>query len=309
MKKILYLFALILSLFLITSCIVEESTTTVSIITPSGTPSLGVALAIEDDELFDLNLVSGSDALPAAFTNASYDIIVAPVNLGAKFYNSLNSFEYVYYKTIVGGCFYLVTSLDISSITELDNTEICVFGAGSTPDVVIKSLIKYYNLNVTINYVNDVTEANATLVSGKAQTIISAEPSISKFNSSNKFKTISLQEEWKKISDSSYNIPQAGVFVKKSKVSDAAVKKALEKIDASLESSKTNIDALVASAISVDKTLQNLGEEVLTRAVPKCNFVTDNYNPLEVEFYFKKLFDLGLEKTIGGALPGESFYM
>ncbi len=308
MKKIIVFLTFIVSLFMFTSCY-DDNNEKVSVIVPSGAPTFGISEALNNNsDLIDYNIVPGADALQAAFTNANYDIIVAPVNLGAKFYQSLNNFEYVYYQTIVGGCFYLVTSENITTITDLNNKEITVFGANSTPDVIIRSLINYYNLEVKINYVNDVTEANATLVSGKATTIVSAEPSISKFNAAGKFNTLSLQDEWKKISQSDLNIHQAGIFVKKDKLENKNVKDVLAKFNASLALSKTNPETLARCATQVDETLNKIGVETLTNAALKCNFVSQKYNKQEVEFYFNKLIELGLGKTIGGKLPDEAFF-
>ena len=308
MKKILTMFIAILCLGLLVSC-TESKTNKVSIIVPSGTPTLGVADALHSDaDLFDYNVVQGSDALVAAFTNANYDIIVAPVNLGAKFYSSLNNFEYVFYQTIVGGCFYLVTSEDITELSQINGKEITVFGANSTPDVIIRSLINYYNLDVKINYVSDVAEANASLISNKSTIIVSAQPSISKFNASGKFNIIDLQAEWKKMSGSTYSIPQAGIFVKKSKLDDKSVVNALNKLNASLSLSTTNPDKLAESGTQIDEALNKIGKETLIKAIPHCNFVTTKNNMAEIEFYFNKLIELNLGQTMGGKLPSEDFY-
>lgn len=308
MKKILTMFIAIICLGLLVSC-TESKTKKVSIIVPSGTPTLGVADALHSDaDLFDYNVVQGSDALVAAFTNANYDIIVAPVNLGAKFYSSLNNFEYVFYQTIVGGCFYLVTSEDITELSQINGKEITVFGANSTPDVIIRSLINYYNLDVKINYVSDVAEANASLISNKSTIIVSAQPSISKFNASGKFNVIDLQTEWKKMSGSTYSIPQAGIFVKKSKLDDKSVVNALNKLNASLSLSTTNPDKLAESGTLIDEALNKIGKETLIKAIPHCNFVTTKNNMAEIEFYFNKLIELNLGQTMGGKLPSEDFY-
>lgn len=308
MKKIIVFLTLIFSLCLFTSCISDKSDK-VTVLVPSGAPTFGIADALNNaSDNIEYEIVPGADALQAAFINGTHDIIVAPVNLGAKFYQELNKFEYVYYQTIVGGCFYLVSSNDINSVEDINNTEITVFGANSTPDVIIRSLINYYNLNVTINYVSDVTEANAMLVSGKATTIVSAEPSISKFNASKKFHTISLLDEWKKISSSDYNIPQAGIFVKKEKLNNKEVKDVLNKFMDSLALANSNPETLANSAVKVDETLNKIGVDTLKVAAPRCNFISEKYNKEEVVFYFNKLIELGLGKTIGGKLPDEAFF-
>ena len=103
MKRILTFIIALVFLVSLTSCF-EDNNQKVSLIAPTGTPTLGLSEALDTYESsFDYNIVSGPDALKAAFINASYDIIVAPVNLGSTFYNNLNNFEYTFYQTIVGG--------------------------------------------------------------------------------------------------------------------------------------------------------------------------------------------------------------
>lgn len=310
MKNKIFKICTLLLLFVLglsaVSCTTDEK---VKILVPSGAPTLGIANALDtQSDLLDYEVVLGSDALTAGFTNSSYDIIIAPVNLGAKFYQSLNSYDYSFYQTIVGGCFYLVSTNQLTSVQEIDNQEITVFGKNSTPDVVIRSLIAYYNLNVKINYVDDVNAANASLVSGNATTIVSAQPSISKFNASGKFYTLDLQQEWATMADSTFSIPQAGIFVKTSRKDNKSVKKALNYLNASLTLASTNPASLAESAVKVDETLNKVGTETLTRAIPLCHFVNTKYNKAEIEFYFNKLIELGLSGAIGGQLPDEDFY-
>lgn len=307
MKKKIFTLLLLLVLGLsVVSCTNDEK---VNLLVPSGAPTLGIASALDNHaDMIDYEVVLGSDALTAGFTNGDYDIIIAPVNLGAKFYNSLNNFDYTFYQTVVGGCFYLVSSNELTSINDIDNQEITVFGKNSTPDVIIRSLISYYNLNVTINYVDDVNAANASLVSGEATIIVSAQPSISKFNASGKFYTLDLQEEWAKMADSQYAVPQAGIFVKTSRKDNKSVKKVLSYLNESLSLSNTNPSSLAASAVKVDETLNKVGEETLTKAIPLCHFINTTYNKAEIEFYFNKLIELGLSGAVGGKLPDEDFY-
>lgn len=312
MKKIYKLIAFIM-LFVtclgLVSCDNTKKTEKVKIIVPSGTPTLGVAEALDKhSDLIDYEIVAGSDALIAGFTNSSYDIIIAPVNLGAKFYQSLNNYNYLFYQTIVGGCFYLVSTEKLNDITDLNGRETTVFGLTATPGIVYRSLIHYYNVDVKTNYINDVTEANAALISGNATTIVSAQPSISKFNASGKYYTLDLQEEWKKMAGSDYAIPQAGIFVKNDKLKDETVKKVLTYINDSLTLATSDPNKLATSAVNVDETLSKIGVETLVKAIPNCHFINEKYNKLEIEFYFNKLIELGLGKTIGDKLPDEDFY-
>ena len=273
---------------------------------PTGTPTLGIAKALEE-EFIDEKIVSGADLLIAEFTKGEYDIIVAPVNLGAKFYNENENFKYQLYETIVWGSYYLASTSEIESFESLEGKTITVFGKNSTPDVVFRTLVASKNMNVTIEYVDDVNTANQFLMSGKAEIIVSAEPSITKISGTKTIYTLDLQNEWMKLTGS-IHLPQAGIFVNKERITNASVQKALEKMKESVLLATTNPAELVKSACAVDSSLAKIGEEILNQAISKCNLMIDENQKAAIEFYFSKVMELNLGATIGGKLPDENFY-
>lgn len=304
MKKILTILTTLLFTFGLTGCLNTEED--VSVIVPTGTPSLGIARALEEDFIKE-NIVSGSDPLIAAFTNANYDIVVAPVNLGAKFYNENENFGYQLYETIVWGNYYLASTTPLDSFASLEGKTITVFGKNSTPDVVLRTLLAVNQLNVTLEYVDDVNTANSYLMSGKADIIVSAEPSITKLSSNKEIYTLDLQKEWANITGS-YSFPQAGIFVKKERKDNNSVQAALDEMIASIHLIETNPNRVVQSAVAVDENLAKITEKVLQQAILKCNLRIDENNQAAITFYFNKVIELGLGKTIGGKIPDEAFY-
>ena len=237
MKKISLFIISILAAILMVSC--TTNTEKVKVLVPTGTPSLGVSYALDKEEYIEEEIVSGSDPLIAGFTNAEYDIIVAPVNLGAKFYNTTENFAYVLYETIVWGNYYLASTSEISDFASLEGKTVTVFGKNSTPDVVFRTLVASSGLNVNIEYVDDISTANSYLMSGKAEIIVSAEPSITKLSQNKNIYTLDLQEEWRKLTGN-VSLPQAGIFVKKDRAENDSVKKALKSMINSVRLASTN---------------------------------------------------------------------
>lgn len=307
-KKVLKIFSLCILLLAIVmvGCVEEVTDEKVSVMAPTGTPTLGIAKALEE-EFIDEKIVSGADLLIAEFTKGEYDIIVAPVNLGAKFYNENDNFKYQLYETIVWGSYYLASTSEIESFESLEGKTITVFGKNSTPDVVFRTLVASKNMNVTIEYVDDVNTANQFLMSGKAEIIVSAEPSITKISGTKTIYTLDLQNEWMKLTGS-IHLPQAGIFVNKERITNASVQKALEKMKESVLLATTNPAELVKSACAVDSSLAKIGEEILNQAISKCNLMIDENQKAAIEFYFSKVMELNLGATIGGKLPDENFY-
>ncbi len=304
--KFIYIFVVLFSMLFITGCI-DDSSKKVSVIVPTGTPSLGIANVLNDKTLVDANIVSGSDPLIAAFTNASYDVVVAPVNLGAKLYNANENFSYILYKTIVWGNYYLVSNEEIATLESLEGKTVLVFGKNSTPDVVLRTLISAKNINVNLEYVDDVATANSYLLSGKADIIVSAEPSLTKMSANKNFYTLDLQKQWQQLTGS-YSLPQAGIFIKKDSKDEKYLKTVLDKMIESVQMAQTKPNVLIASAVSVDENLAKIGEETLQKAIENCNLRVEETDKEAIEFYFSQVIQLGIGATVGGKLPDEAFY-
>ena len=304
--KFIYIFVILFSMLLMVGCI-DDSSKKVSVIVPTGTPSLGIANVLNDKTLVDANIVSGSDPLIAAFTNASYDVVVAPVNLGAKLYNSNENFSYILYKTIVWGNYYLVSNEEIATLENLEGKTVLVFGMNSTPDVVLRTLISAKNINVNLEYVDDVTTANSYLLSGKADIIVSAEPSLTKISANKNFYILDLQKQWQQLTGR-YSLPQAGIFIKKNIKDEKYLKSVLDKMIESVQMASTKPNVLVANAINVDENLAKIGEETLQKAIGNCNLRVEETDKEAIEFYFSQVIKLGIGATVGGKLSDEGFY-
>ncbi len=304
MKKVVYLVLILLAMCL-TSC-VKDKTGEVKVIAPSGTPALGLSnFFAERSEIVKYEIVAGSDPLIAAFTSKSHDIIVAPVNLGARFYNLDGS--YILYKTFVFGNTYLTSVDEISSLTDLEGKEILAFGESSTPGIVLKALLSYNNIEANVTYTTDVATTNAALIAGKAKIILTAEPSLSNLKTKMNLFTIDLQKEWMKMTGS-FSYPQAGIFVKKSYKNNLNVKNALNRMIESVKETGSDRDITSKNACLVDKALEKLGPSVLYDAIPNCHFDLLESDKESTEFYFNKLKEMGLAKMYGGVLPDEGFY-
>lgn len=309
MKKIiLSLFIFVLAL-VVTSCTITEDNgieEELSIIMPTGTPALALAEFAMTNDYVKEEVVAGSDPLVAAFTSKSHDVIVAPINLGAKMYATYQ--EYVLYKTFVWGNLYLASKNPINSFKELDGKKVIAFGKNSTPDIVMQALLKHHSdINVTVDYVADVSEANTLLASGKAEIIVTAEPSISKLKSKLNLSVLDLQEEWAKMTGNE-SYPQAGIFVKKSVMNKKYVKDALNDMKEAVINANANPSNCAEYAVGLHTSFESLGKEVLTNAIPNCHYQILESDKEAVNYYLQMMIDLGFAKQMGGSLPVDEFY-
>lgn len=295
----------IIAITLLPSCsiIVEEK---VNVIAPSGTPSLALTSFIKTTESADVEIVSGSDPLIAAFTSSSSDIIVAPVNLGAKFYKEMG--QYILFKTFVWGNLYIASKNEINGLSDLQDKKLTVFGKNSTPDIVVKTILSSNpSLNVSIEYVSDVTEANTLLLSGAAEYVVSAEPALSKLVLTKNIHYIDLQAEWSKATNQ-MSYPQAGIFVNKDKLNNTTIQNVLNEMLDSVEYTINNPSDAAEIATSVHTSFETLGASVLTHSIPNCHFALIDNEKTAVVAYLQIMLDLGLGKQMGGSLPDEQFF-
>lgn len=307
-KIILSLFIFMLGL-VVTSCsvtLVDGEQKEVSVIMPTGTPALALAEFAMTNDYVKAEVVAGSDPLVAAFTSKSHDVIVAPVNLGAKMYSVYQ--EYVLYKTFVWGNLYLASKGELNSFEDIDGKKVVAFGKNSTPDIVMQALLKYHSdINVTVEYVSDVSEANTLLASGKAEIIVTAEPSISKLKSKLNLSVLDLQEEWAKMTGNE-SYPQAGIFVKKSVMNKKYVKDALNDMKEAVINANANPSNCAEHAVGLHASFESLGKEVLTNAIPNCHYQILESDKEAVNYYLQMMIDLGFSKQMGGSLPVDEFY-
>lgn len=309
-KKILVaiIFA-IMAVFTLSSCdelIIPEEKQEISLIAPTGTPTLILSQSIEEYEKVDAEIVSGPNALAAEFAKGEKDIIVAPINLGAKLAVSSDDFKYVMFHTLVWCNYYVVSTTPISSFEELDGKDVTLFGQNSTPDIVFRSLMAHYQINPNLTYMSSVADANKMLVSKQADIIVSAEPALSAILAKGDFHVYSLAEEWTKVAEfDGADIPQAAIFVNKESIEKT--KQFLNIVERNVKKVESNKEDVVAAAKRVDKLLAPT-EEVLVSAITRCNFKINENEKESIDLYFSKVIELGLGATVGGKLPDEEFY-
>ena len=274
MKKI----NLLLPLLFLVGCAPADQTK-INIFAPNGTPSL--ALANYYDECKDLynefDLGAGSDAVTAAFGNLEnkYDVIVAPTNIGAKFYNANG--KYLLYQTIVWGNLYIASTEEITSFTDLSNQTLKMYGENATPGIVVKTLLSHYNIgNINLDFSgSDDETVGSLLLANAAKYVVIAEPTLSKIKKVNpSIHTIDLQEEWKKLTGST-SYPQASIFVKASL--KGKIDHQLEKITKSIMDTIENPHSSAVNATKMSSYFNNLGVDILENAIPNCHYeINDN---------------------------------
>lgn len=289
----------------------------VKIVSPDGLPAISIAkLAKEKTKIKDgynlaYNVEATAETLSTTVMKEEPDIAIVPSNMAAIAYNKTSNYQIA--GTVGMGSFYLVSSDDISSISDIVGKEVGNTGKGLTPDITVQSLLNEKGINIdeiNFNYVNSASELVPLLATGKVSTGFVPEPALTGLLAKNSDMKIisSLNDEWKEANNSKNGYPQSTVIVK----SDFAESNR-EFVDIFLKELSISIDWANSNSEEAGVYANEIGVSTDAKVIGKCmeranlKFIPiadmkDEYND-----YYKKLFDFD-GKTVGGSLPDEKIF-
>lgn len=276
---------------------VDQPAEPVNVLVPNGATAFGM-LSLYDGELAEVTTVSGTDVLTAELSkdDSTYDIIVAPLNLGAKMEMANNS-TYELHSILTWGNLYLVGTDE--SALESEGT-FAAFGEGAVPQKILTSSLDMDQIVPEVVYYGGVENVQQELLAQNANVALMAEPAATATIAKAKQAGIELkvlkdlQEEYQKKTNSpSYGYPQAAIFVKKGCADKAAA--ALESVKTFVnETSKNEPDKIkeLAEAAGTEK-IGNTKPEIIqkTWARQNLNVVPAKEKVTEIK-EFLKLFNI-----------------
>jgi NitT/TauT family transport system substrate-binding protein len=296
-----------------TTTTTKENSIHLKIIAPKGAPAISQCYiektkpSLGKNVTYDITTVQGKDPLISAFTNKDYDIVFAPIDLGAQLYNK-GQLDYKLTATITFGNNYLVTKTDEEfNLEYLKNKTITLFGKNSSPDIITRYVLKDVE-GITYNYLNSTADTQGLLASNPNEIALVAEPQLTALTKKvDNLKIINIQELYSKKMNVLY-YPQASVFIKNDLINNypKVVEKYLDLLEKSTNKTLTNL--LDISNICVELNY-GLTKEVLKDAIPRSNIgfgLLDNTNQNLIKY-----FELILENNpniLNGKMPDENFY-
>lgn len=230
----------------------------IKVLAPTGAPALSV-MELAADGVNTVDFVTGSEALSAEFakSDSDYDMILAPINLGAKLI-SADKTDYRLEAVITWGNLYLVGTSD-TALEEAGN--FAAFGEGSVPDIVFKNAVDVESIVPEITYYSSAQDVQGILLSGKAESGLLAEPAVTATIAKAKEQGIELKvildlqsAYQEKMSTTSSGFPQAAIFVKQGSE---------EKVSAALAQIESFVSAAASDSSKVSSLVDQLTPEVL----------------------------------------------
>lgn len=332
MKKLLTVFLAIVMLFAVVSCGSNESVSTSSapekvektfgMGVVNGAPALAVANLTGgfdfSDETSDIKTEVKVEKDPpsviAGLTNGTYDMAILPLNVAAKLYNA-GQLGVKLVSVNIFSVLHMITKGVYSSLNDLKGKVVYGVGAGGTPEVVFKNILKENNIEfedgtvvkdaekVYINFITEAANVIAALNKGEAHFALLGEPVVTQAMAKTGAKlAFSLEDEWRKVHPG-VGFVQAGLIVKESVLAENAYLDALlEKMTENKAYLQANAEKAVEDLKSIGATLPALSEATLSR----CNIGADGAKARKADI--EAFLSVLSPSEYGGKLPAEDFY-
>lgn len=267
MKKIINLLLVCLLVFT-TGCTTEKEETAYSVLCPEGAPTLAFLSSynsIIEEGKFDVT--KGTDQLIAEFnkSDSEYNVIVAPINVGAKLTAKEDS-QYELAGILTWGNLYIVGT-DESELNK--EGEILLFGEGAVPQKVYEA--SQFKTSLESKYLSGADLVSSALASGQATVGLLAEPAVTATIAKAKQNNIELkvladlQEVYKtNTNQETYGYPQAALFVKKG-LDASDLTDELKAYTADMSEAETYLNEITSAALGLP------AEKVVISSLPRQN--------------------------------------
>lgn len=263
---------------------------------------------------YDFKMVTAADELVASVASGKLDIALVPANVASVLYNKTEGgISVIDINTL--GVLYIVSSDDsIKSVADLKGKTVYLTGKGTTPDYVIKYLLKANGLaetDVTLEYKSEATEVAAVLKEKPDAIGLLPQPFVTVACAQNEALKIvlDLTAEWDKVQGEDGSRLVTGVTIVTNdflKNNEEAVKVFLSDHKVSAEAAVSNPDATadqIVQAGIIEKA------PIAKKALPYCNitFIEGDEMKAALAGYLNVLYEQD-PKSVGGKLPADGFY-
>ena len=283
-----------------------------------GIPALTVAKLMKDNPVIDENInidfeiQKSPDLLVTKILKEEADIAIVPSNLAAQAYNKGLSYKLM--GTATWGSMYLVSTEDVEGFEDLIGKEVCAFGKGLTPDLVLRFVLSQNGIqpdeDVKITYLNAASEVGPAFLSGKFNLALLSEPLATNILMKKEDAKIvlDLNEEWSHIAGTKSGFPQASLIMKSDLIENNKefVDEFIKLYEESIKWAKENPEEL--GDISEELEL-GVGKEPIIKGIERMNIGSFSIEDSREEYnvYFEAIMDFSPD-FIGGKIPDEDLF-
>lgn len=292
---------------------------TYSVVSLRGPTGVGLAEAMQETTIAEgvdvqWEVAGSPDIAVSRILSGEADLVALPTNVAAQLYN--RGAEVAVAGTNLWGVMYLLgTEGGPQSFSELRGRRIHTLAQGATPDVLLRYFLSRAGLSpddeVTIDYSYGQVELAQLAASGEIELAVLPEPFVTQVTLRNPQMRvlIDFQQSWREVTGSEESYPQT-VFLARRSVAEGnpeAFSILMSRIEESL---RFAISDPIETALLVEQAGIGLPAPVTEAAIPRLNIRYESATSAReaIESYLQVLFDFN-PRSIGGAMPGEEFYL
>lgn len=319
MKKLLAVLLVLVMIFSFAGC--KAKTGEVNIYVLSGPTGIGAVNLRADAEAgttqntYNFKMVDANDEIVAAISKGEADIAAVATNLAATLYNRTEGGVTVIAVNTSSVLSILTNGAELTKITDLKGKTIYTPGQGANPEYILRYVLSSNGLDpdndVTINFVSDGSQLPAIWEKEENKDAVIMAPQPVATNILNKYKTaktaFDMGAEWDKISEES-SLMMGCVIVRNEflEKNEGVVETFLKEYEASIKKATEDIE-VTATLCETYKIIPKAA--IAKKAIPSCGltFKTGEEMKAGLKGYLTVMYNAN-PKSIGGALPADTFY-
>ncbi len=285
-----------------------------------GPTSLGLLFLDKWDEAGELNqdyelmMATQADELLPLMIKGELDIALVPANVASVLYNKTEGQVTVIDINTLGVLYMVSGDTSISSVADLVGKTIYLTGKGTTPDYVLRYILKANGIGddqISLEYKSEATEVAAVLGENPDAIGLLPQPFVTAACAQNDSLSVimDMNEQWEKLQGSDGSRMVTGVTVVRNAFlneNPEAVSEFIEDHGRSAKEVNASVEEAAALAVKAEIIAK---EPIAMKAIPKCNITCISGSDMKnyLQGYLQVLYDENPE-SVGGSLPGDEFY-
>lgn len=262
---------------------------------------------------YDLQLYGAADEIVPKLIKGELDMAAIPANLAATLYQKTNGGIQVMAVNTLGVLYVVEKGNTVHSFADLKGRTILSTGKGTTPEYVLRYLLKKNGLDpdkdVKIEYYSEASEVTAQMAAARKDAIaVLPQPYVTaaQMKDSGLRVVLDLTREWNKVCDTQLITGVTVVRTEYAKQNPNVIAAFLTDYQKSVKAANEDIDGTAALCEEVGVVAK---AAIAKKALPKCNIVYRNGQEMkkDISAYLQVLYDAS-PAAVGGKLPDDNFY-
>ena len=262
---------------------------------------------------YDLQLYGAADEIVPKLIKGELDMAAIPANLAATLYQKTNGGIQVMAVNTLGVLYVVEKGNTVHSFADLKGRTILSTGKGTTPEYVLRYLLKKNGLDpdkdVKIEYYSEASEVTAQMAAARKDAIaVLPQPYVTaaQMKDSDLRVVLDLTREWNRVCDTQLITGVTVVRTAYAEDHPDVVQAFLKDYEKSVNAANTDIDGTAALCEEVGVVAK---AAIAKKALPKCNIVYRNGQEMkkDISAYLQVLYDAS-PAAVGGKLPDDNFY-